>query len=425
MVKNSLFTPISVGQKSLSHRVVLAPMTRARACPTTLGPTKDTVTYYEQRASDGGLLISEAIHISPEATPTWTIYSTVRENGGQVPGIWTLDQTIAWREVTEAVHTKGGVISCQLLHTGRVAQPGIGEHPIVRQTTAQLPPVSSSATPLEQSDQPGDYNWDQIAKLPRALETVELSRLVQDYCLAARNAHKAGFDYVEIHAAHGYLIEQFMCDGVNKREDHYGGSKENRCRLLFEIIEALVAELGPDRVAIRLSPTTINPATGKLYQMYFGVTSSDAEDLWDYAIQKLNTYPLAYLLLTEPRVGALSVLPLDDPSIHQPLRNARFRTLYGDVLIGAGGFTPNSALEAVGAGAYDMIAFGRWFLSNPDLPERLLLGSPLNLYDRATFYGGGTVGYTDYPEFSHKQNETVSHYELIEQNSIRAGKKSK
>jgi len=147
--------------------------------------------------------------------------------------------------------------------------------------------------------------------------------------------------------------------------------------------------------------------------------------LWDYAIQKLNAYPLAYLLLTEPRVGALSVLPLDDPSIHQPLRNARFRTLYGGVLIGAGGFTPSSALEAVGANAYDMIAFGRWFLSNPDLPERLLLGSPLNLYDRATFYGGGTVGYTDYPEFSHKQNKTVSHYELIEQNLIRAAKNSK
>lgn len=393
-------------------------MTRTRAIYATLAPSEHTALYYAQRASPGGLLITEATHISPEATPVWTIYSAVRDDGGHVPGIWTAAQTEAWRAVTTAVHAKGALISCQLLHAGRVAQPGIGEHPLVLGTDAPLPSVCSSETALLPGQDPGDYNWDQAAVLPRALPTEEIRRVVDDYRRAARNADKAGFDYVELHAAHGYLVEQFLCDGINQRVDHYGGSIGNRCRFLFEVVAALIAELGPGRVGVRLSPTSLDPSTGKLYQMYFGAFSSDAEPLYDHAVTGLNDFPLAYLLLTEPRVGALSVMPEADESQVQPLRNRRFRELYRGMLIGAGGFTPRTAAAAVRDGFYDLVAFGRWFLANPDLPERLRVGSPLNVYDRKTFYGAGPKGYVDYPDWQRIGNPLLGVYPLIEQSQI-------
>ena len=270
MALHSLFTPCQVGGRDLVHRVVLAPMTRTRADAATLAPTAQTALYYAQRASRGGLLITEATHISPEATPVWTIYEAVRESAGHVPGIWTETQVNGWRAVTGAVHDKGALICCQLLHAGRVAQPGIADHPIVRGSDAPLPPVSSSAVALRPGPDSGDYNWDQPAMEPRALETGEIARVIGDYRIAARNARHAGFDYVELHAAHGYLVEQFLCDGINQRTDRFGGPVENRCRFLFDVVAALVAEMGPGRVAVRLSPTAIDPATGKLYQTYFG-----------------------------------------------------------------------------------------------------------------------------------------------------------
>jgi N-ethylmaleimide reductase len=414
----SLFQPRIVGARTLAHRIVLAPMTRTRATYSTLAPSELAAEYYGQRASPGGLLITEATHISPEATPVWTIYSAVRDDGGHVPGIWTAAQTEAWRAVTTAVHAKGGWISCQLLHAGRVAQPGIGEHPMVLGTDAPLPSVCSSATALVPGQDTGDYNWDQPAALPRALGTDEIARVVDDYRRAARNADRAGFDYVELHAAHGYLVEQFLCDGINRREDRYGGSIGNRCRFLFEIVAALIAELGPGRVGVRLSPTSLDPSTGKLYQMYFGAFSSDAERLYDYAVAGLNDCPLAYLMLTEPRVGALSIAPEADGSQAQPLRNTRFRELYRGNLIGAGGFTPRTAAAAVRDGAYDLVAFGRWFIANPDLPKRLREGSPLNVYDRETFYGAGPKGYVDYPDWPGIGDPLFGAYPLIEQSRI-------
>ena len=419
-MKPSLFRPCSVGGRPLAHRVVLAPMTRTRATYATLAPSEQTALYYGQRASPGGLLITEATHISPEATPVWTIYSAVRDDGGHVPGIWTAAQTEAWRAVTTAVHAKGGLISCQLLHAGRVAQPGIGEHPLVSGTDAPLPSVCSSETALVPGRDAGDYNWDQAAALPRALATEEIGRVVDDYRRAARNADQAGFDYVELHAAHGYLVEQFLCDGINHREDRYGGSIGNRCRFLFEVVAALVAELGAGRVGVRLSPTSVDPATGKLYQMYFGAFSSDAESLYDHAVTGLNDFPLAYLMLTEPRVGALSVTPEADGSPAKPLRNRRFRELYRGMLVGAGGFTPRTAAAAVTDGIYDLVAFGRWFLANPDLPDRLRVGSPLNVYDRKTFYGAGPKGYVDYPDWQQIGDPLFGAYSLIEQSQIGA-----
>src|SRR5580698_8928060 len=227
MALHSLFTPCQVGGRDLVHRVVLAPMTRTRADAATLAPTAQTALYYAQRASRGGLLITEATHISPEATPVWTIYEAVRESAGHVPGIWTETQVNGWRGVTDAVHDKAAFICCQLLHAGRVAQPGIGNHPIVRGSGAPLPPVSSSAVALTPGADEGDYNWDQPAVEPRALEIGEIPRIIGDYRTAARNARCAGFDFVELHAAHGYLVEQFLCDGINRRSDRYGGSIEN------------------------------------------------------------------------------------------------------------------------------------------------------------------------------------------------------
>ena len=418
MAARSLFRPCQVGSRDLVHRVVLAPMTRTRADKATLAPTVQTALYYAQRASRGGLLITEATHISPEATPIWTIYEAVREGAGHVPGIWTETQVKGWRAVTDAVHDKGGLICCQLLHAGRVAQPGIADHPIVRGTDAPLPPVSSSAEPLRPGQDSGDYNWDQPAVEPRALESDEIVRVIGDYRIAARNAHRAGFDFVELHAAHGYLVEQFLCDGINRRNDRYGGSIENRCRFLFEVVAALVAELGPGRIAVRLSPTAVDPMTGKLFQMYFGTVTSDPEALYDHAVAGLNAFPLAYLMLTEPRVGTLSVDPDADPSHSHPMRNAHLRAVYSGTLIGAGGFTPLTAEAAVASGTYDLIAFGRWFLANPDLPDRLREGTPLNVYDRTTFYGIGAEGYTDYPD-RHQIGEPRSrNYPLIEQSRV-------
>ena len=412
---NPLFDPISLGGRSLSHRVVMAPMTRTRADDQTLSPTSEIATYYAQRASNGGLLISEAVHISPEATPVWNIYSAVREQGGNVSGIWTETQTENWANVVQAVHAKGALISCQLLHTGRIAQPDITRHPLVQGQDVPLPPVSSSATPVGRGNSPGDYTWDQPATCPRALEADEIARVVEDYRRAAQNAFQAGFDFVEIHAAHGYLIDQFLNDGVNKRTDRYGGTASNQCRFLLEVVEAVGSLKGFDRVSVRLSPTNRDPVTGQQDQVYFDVTDSDPRVIYSHAINQLDDYELAYLLLTEPRVGGLSADP--GASVSAVVKNSAFRQMFKGPLIGAGGFTPETAQSAIMQGHYDLIAFGRWFISNPDLPARLRLGAPLNVYDRPSFYGGGAGGYTDYPDLTGTMG-VPGKYTLMDQRDV-------
>ncbi len=414
-VSDAFFTPLKVGTLTLAHRIVMAPMTRIRADEATFAPDDLTALYYEQRASEGGLLITEAVHISPEATPIWTIYQRVTEKGGQVPGLWTTQQMLAWRKVVQRVHAKGGRIFCQLLHTGRVAQPDIALHPFVKDTDAPLPPVSSSNRGIDASDEQGNqYNWDKPSSPPRALATHEVARVIGDYVHAARLAHQAGFDGVELHAAHGYLIEQFLNDGVNDRTDAYGGTVANRCRLLKEIVAALVAELGDGRVSVRLSPTHIDPETGQSRQTYFGVGDSAPEVLYAHAVEAMNAYPLAYLMLTEPRVGGLSDAPEQERAYAYPVANADYREMYDGVLIGAGGFTPATARAAISMGIYDAIAFGRWFISNPDLPARLKAGIDLTVYERATFYGAGSEGYTDYPTL----NAPLGRYRQVAQHDI-------
>ena len=394
----SLFKPVRIGKMALAHRVVLAPMTRIRADSATLAPTQLTAMYYAQRASAGGLLITEATHISPEATPVWSIYPAVKKHAGQVPGIWTDEQMQGWKNVCAAVHDRDAKIFCQLLHAGRVAQPVIAEHPLIKNSGLPLPSVSSSAVAITaNSEINNQYNWDQASVTPRALLADEIPRVIDDYRCAAKNALEAGFDGIELHAAHGYLIDQFLCDGVNRRTDHYGGSIYNRCRLLFEIVEALVDLFGSGRVGVRLSPISIDQVSGLQSQTYFGVSCSDPIAVYTQAIKGLNDYPLAYLMLTEPRVGGLSLEPQNETAYFHPLRNASYREVFNGCLIGAGGFTPTSAAQAINTEVYDLIAFGRWFLSNPDLPWRIKHGKKLNVYERTTFYGGNEQGYTDYP----------------------------
>ncbi len=415
-----LHLPFRAGRLRMAHRIVLAPLTRCRAHPDTLAPTPATAAYYRERASDSGLLVTEAVQVSPEGTPVWSIYDRVRVNGGHVTGLWTDEQEGRWADVVAGVHDRGGLISCQLLHAGRIAQPGIADHPLVAASGLPVPTVSSSAIALPADGAAGDYGWDDTAAVPRALDTDEVARVVDDYRAAAARAVRAGFDAVEVHGAHGYLVDQFLCDGVNRRTDRYGGSAANRCRFLFEVVDALVDEVGEGRVGVRLSP---QPAPGDGPHdghAFFGATCTDPEATYGHAVEGLAGRGLAYLLLTEPRVAGLAGGPLDEMP---PLRNGRYRDLFDGALLGAGGFTPPSASAAIEAGAYDAVAFGRWFLANPDLPERIRTGRPLNVYERDTFYGLGPdgsadPGYLDYPTWDAIAKGVASPYRLIDQDRI-------
>mmetsp|Transcript_101103 Transcript_101103/g.286565 ORF Transcript_101103/g.286565 Transcript_101103/m.286565 type:complete len:421 (-) Transcript_101103:115-1377(-) len=409
----ALFSGARAGALNLSHRIVLAPLTRDRAQEPGLAPSAITTEYYAQRATPGGLVITEATCISPEAVGYLS-----------VPGIWTEEQTSAWAGAVAAVHAGGGLISLQLWHTGRCAHPSFGSHPAVA-GAAHKPAVSSSAVPMThpRTGKPLrkiTYEGVKDYATPRPLEAHEIPRIIADYKHAAANAKRAGFDAVELHAAHGYLIDQFIQDGVNRRTDKYGGSVENRCRLLFEVVEGLCEVMGAGRVGVRLSPTTL--VNGRQNQVYFGATCSDPDEVYARAVAGLNAFPLAYLLLSEPRWSGLGDEdPGTDAGFAQPLSNAKYRSIYRGTLMAAGGFTPKTAADAVAAGTYDLVAFGRWFISNPDLPERIRAGAPLNVYDRSTFYdpAAGASGYTDYPDTAGTVG-VQGKYALMEQSKIGA-----
>jgi len=410
-----MFTSLQLGNAvvSLEHRVVLAPLTRNRAAEPTLTPQAMNVEYYSQRASKGGLLITEATNITPES---------IAYPG--VPGIWTDEQTAQWRKVTEAVHAKGGVIFMQLWHTGRcgaVENRSFAKHPMVSDRTNRskvVPGVSSSAEAIHYSrkgvrkvGKTMTYNGLSRYAVPRALETSEIPRLLDDYRHAACNAKAAGFDGVEVHAAHGYLIDQFLSDSTNRRTDRYGGSVENRCRLLFEVVGAVCEVFGKGRVAVRLSPTK----KGTIEYFGNGIASAGT---YEHAVRGLNKFGLAYLLLTEPRwFSKFDGDHSSDPGFSMPTFNDSFRELYHGVLMGAGGFTPKSAAKALADGIYDLVAFGRWFISNPDLPYRLQQGLPLNVYNRKFFYSQESRGYTDYPTYADAEKLGV---DMVAQDDIGA-----
>jgi N-ethylmaleimide reductase len=364
----SLFSPVQIGPYQLRHRLVMAPLTRMRAEKPSLAPRPLNAEYYAQRTTPGGLIIAEA---SPVAATGF--------GSPGVPGIYSAQQIDGWRKVVPAVHAKGGVIFLQLWHVGRVSHSSF-------QPGGALP-VSASAIAISSEFKAATADGKIVPyETPRALETGEIVGVVDAFRQAARNALAAGFDGVEIHGANGYLIEQFLQSRSNQRTDQYGGRIENRVRLLMEITQAAIEVWGAHRVGVRLSPYGIANGSGE----------ADPMPLYTHAIQSLNPLGLAYLHFIEPRSSGAGRAEVNWQNV--PSAMVLFRPVWNGILIAAGGFTGEAADAAIAAGHADAVAFGRIFISNPDLPRRLQRGFPLTPYNRATFYGGDVVGYTDYPE---------------------------
>ena len=365
----SLFSPLQVGPYRLNHRVVMAPLTRMRAERSSRAPRPLNAEYYAQRATPGGLIIAEA---SP-------VMATGFGNAG-VPGIYSDAQIAGWRGVVDAVHAKGGLIFLQLWHVGRAShssyQPG-GVLPVAPSAV----PISAELKTITADGKPAFY------ETPRALETAEVAGIVEAFRQAAGNAMKAGFDGVEVHGANGYLIEQFLQSRSNLRTDQYGGGIENRARLLMEITQAVIGVWGANRVGVRLSPYGIANDSGE----------ADPMPLYTHVVEGLNPLGLAYLHFIEPRSSGAGRAEVNHQNV--PSAMVLFRPIWKGVLITAGGFTGETAEAAIAEGHADAVAFGRIFISNPDLPRRLSEGFPLTPYSRATFYGGEEKGYTDYPAY--------------------------
>lgn len=355
----SLFSPLRLGALDLPNRVVLAPLTRSRAgegnVPGPLAPA-----YYAQRAP-GGLLITEATQISDTAQG----YPTT-------PGLYTDAQVAGWRAVTDAVHAAGGRIFAQIWHVGRISLPAY-------QPGGALPFAPSAIAADGQALNP-QFGLEPFP-VPRALETDEIEGVVADFARAARNAITAGFDGVELHGANGYLIEQFLRAGANVRTDRYGGAIENRARFLVEVFDAVAAEIGADRIGVRVSPHSKS------------ATDPDIAALYGYVAAELGRRGAAYLHVVEP-------ISADHPmsgGAHAPRHAPALKQAFGGRLILNGGFDAETANAAISEGVADLVAFGTSYLANPDLPERLRTGARLNAPDKATFYGGDAKGYTDYP----------------------------
>jgi N-ethylmaleimide reductase len=364
-----LFTPVQIGPLHLSHRVVLAPLTRSRSVQPGDVPGDLMVEYYGQRASEGGFMLTEATTISV-ASRGW--YGA--------PGIYSGEQVAGWKKVLQAVRAKGGYMFSQLWHTGRSSHVS----------------MTNGATPVSASVDPGYWldpapvistpdGWKTRSQ-HRALEISEIPAIIEDYRKAAQRAQAAGFDGVELHAANGYLLDQFLQDGSNKRTDAYGGSIENRARFLLEVVEALVSVWGGDRVGVRIGP-------GGTWN---AMSDSNPMALFGYLAEQLNRFGLAYLHVIEPRVQGNVVIAEGQGAIAAE----QLRKIFHGKIIAAGGFEPDTAEEVVENGDADLVAFGRYFLANPDLPRRIQLGLPLNEYDRNTFYTFDARGYTDYPSYA-------------------------
>ncbi|MEJ2802217.1 alkene reductase [Comamonadaceae bacterium PP-2] len=362
MTEKTLFEAYKLGSLTLSNRVVLAPLTRNRA-GAGLVPSPLAATYYSQRAS-AGLLITEATQVSAQA-----------QGYQDTPGLYTQAQIDGWRQVTDAVHAKGGKIFVQLWHVGRIShvdlQPGGGA------------PVAPSAIRAETKTFVNN-GFAEVSE-PRALEIHELPGIVDDFRQAAANAIAAGFDGVEIHGANGYLLEQFLKDGANRRTDAYGGTVENRARLVLEVVKAVVDEIGAERTGIRISP--VSPANA--------ISSSDPQPQFNYLVEQLDALGIVYLHVVEGATGGpRDVAPFDFDALRK-----RFKNTY----LANNGYDLDLATSRLNAGQADLFAFGRPFIGNPDLVERLKAGAPLAGFNPATLYGGGAEGYTDYPTLAETQ----------------------
>jgi N-ethylmaleimide reductase len=354
----TLFDPLRVGELSLPNRIFMAPLTRARATADTRVPTPLMREYYMQRAS-AGLILTEATVVTPmgvgyEATP----------------GIWSAEQVAGWRRVTDAVHAESGRIVIQLWHVGRVSHASL-------QPNGQAP-VSSTGRRAETKTFLG-AGFVPVST-PRALATDEIPALIASYRDAARCAMDAGFDGVEVHGANGYLIDQFLRDSINDRTDRYGGSIENRARLLVEVMQAIAGAIGGGRTGLRLSPVTPSNDAGQ---------DSEPQALFEHAVGELAPLQLAFVEVVEGQTaGARDFAPFDYMSLRRKFNGAWMVN---------NGYQRQMALDAVSSGAADLVSFGRPFISNPDLVRRLRENAPLNALDTSTLYGGGAKGYTDYP----------------------------
>ncbi len=361
----TLFDPIRIGDIDLATRVVMAPLTRSRAKGTV--PNDLMRQYYEQRAdpsTGAGLIISEASQISPEG-----------QGYLDTPGIYSEEQVQGWRRITDAVHAKGGRIVIQLWHVGRISHTSL-------QPGGQ-PPVSSTA----RASGSKTYNAEGFVdcSTPRALRSEEMPRIVEDYRRAAANAIRAGFDGVEVHGANGYLIDQFLRDSINDRSDAYGGSIENRARLLVEVMTAVSKEIGGGRTGVRLSPIT--PVNG-------AAQDSNAAALFDHIMRHLAPLNLAYIHVIEGQTGGAR--DLTDKGV-APFDYAAMRAHFKGAWMVNNGYSLQMAQDTLAKGEADLIAFGRPFIANPDLGRRLLEAAPLNELVRETLYSPGPAGYTDYP----------------------------
>jgi N-ethylmaleimide reductase len=363
----ALFTPLRLGNIDLPNRIVMAPLTRMRAGEGHV-PTLLNVEYYRQRAS-AGLIIAEGTAISAEA-----------QGYPAAPGIYTAAQIAGWRVVTDAVHSRGGRIVMQIAHNGRNSHSSF--------MPDGGPPFAPSSIPPALPGFTADFRQVPI-ETPRELRTEQVEAIVRDFRNAAVNALEAGFDGVEIQAANSHLVDQFLEDGANVRTDRYGGSIENRCRFLLEIVDQIGAAIKGHALGVRLSP----------FGQYGGIRDSRPLELFTHVIQCLNRRGIGYLHLNPKQVEQYrgSEIGLADELHEGALDNAKlFRSEFKGTLISAAAYTPDTAAEAVEKGHADAVAFGRSFIANPDLVERIAGGFPLNAYDRSTFYGGGERGYTDY-----------------------------
>ena len=344
-----LFDPVNLGVVSLRNRIVMAPLTRSRAAPGRV-PNDLMRTYYCQRAS-AGLIVSEATSVSPQGV-----------GYPDTPGIWNSAQVSGWKKITEAVHNKKGKIFLQLWHVGRVSDPEYlnGEIPVAPSAIACEGRVSRLQPPRPYV-------------VPRALHTQEIAGVVEDFGVAARNAQEAGFDGVEVHAANGYLIDQFLHDGSNKRCDQYGGSVPNRARLLLEIVDVCIGIWGAGRVGVHLSPR------GDAHAMH----DSNPSALFDYVARALAQRHIAFIFLRE--------------FLGKDSQAGNIKRLFGGPVIANEKYDLQTAQQQIHEDQADAVAFGKAFIANADLVSRLRAGAPLNAWDSNTFYGGGSHGYTDYP----------------------------
>ncbi len=361
---DSLFQPLTVGAVELPNRILMAPLTRMRATPPNDVPNDLMVEYYRQRAG-AGLIVSEGTQISP-----------IGKGYMDTPGIYSEEQVEGWRKVTDAVHAEGGRIAAQIWHVGRVSHESFHDGDL---------PVSASAVPYRNRATikgPDGNPLRANCPTPRALSTDEIAATVEDYRRATVNAREAGFDLVEIHGAHGYLLHQFLSAESNFREDEYGGAMENRARFPLEVVDAVIGAWDASRVGIRLSPQG----------SFNGLDDNAGLPMGLYLAGELGSRNVAFLHLSEPDWAG-------GPVIEDEYRHY-LRATFGGAIIGAGNYTVEKAQRLVDAGLIDAAAFGRAYIANPDLAERLRTGAELTEPVGATFYGGGAEGYTDYPALS-------------------------